>query len=374
MKIDRALALTPGENRIALLAYNEAGLIASEAAEITVTSVQQASERPNLYVLAVGVNDYWDGALRLNFAKADATSLGDGLKQAGGRLYQEITVKTVLDADATAEKLDAVFAELGQKVRPQDVFVFFLAGHGKTVDARFYFLPQDFRYSGEDSIVKKGVGQDQLQSWVSRIKAQKSVLLFDACQSGSLIGERIAMRGIEEKAAIDRMTRAMGRTILTATTDDKPAFEGYRGHGVFTYTLLAGLEEADSDGNGVIDVTELAQYVDRRLPDLTYDVFNVRQVPQMSIVGSNFPLASRAALLSGDGKPQAPVNIPSKPTHVVIAPADVKSDASQGAATLSQLGAGTQVYLIQSENGWTLIARDGQKLGYVKESALIKLQ
>jgi WD40 repeat protein len=374
IKVDRALALTPGENRIAALAYNAAGLIASEAAEITVTSIQQAAQKPNLYVLAVGVNDYWDSALRLNFARADATSLGDALKQAGARLYQEVTVRTVLDGDATAEKLDAIFAELAQKVRPQDVFVFFLAGHGKTVDARFYFLPQDFRYSGEDSIVRKGVGQDQLQGWVSRIKAQKSVLLFDACQSGSLIGDRIAMRGIEEKAAIDRMTRAMGRTILTATTEDKPALEGYHGHGVFTYALLAGLDEADSDSNGVIDVTELAQYVDRRLPDLTYDVFKLRQVPQMSIVGSNFPLASRASVLSGGDQPAAPADIPARPTHVVIAPVDVKSDASQAANTTSQLAAGSQVVLMSSANGWTLIARDGHKLGYVRETALIKLQ
>jgi WD40 repeat protein/uncharacterized caspase-like protein len=374
IKVTRTLGLTPGENRIAILAYNEAGLIASEAAEITVSSAQQGSEKASLYVLAVGVNEYWDSALRLNFAAADANSIGEGFRQAGTKLYQQVTIKTVKDRDATAENLDHVFAELGQKVRPQDVFVFFLAGHGKTVDARFYFLPQDFHYSGEDSIIKKGVGQDQLQSWVSRIKAQKSVLLFDACESGSLIGDKIAMRGIEEKAAVDRMTRAMGRTVLTATTDNKPAVEGYRGHGVFTYTLLAGLDEADSNGDGVIDVTELAQYVDRRLPDLTYDAFKLRQVPQMSIVGSDFPLVSRASLLSGDNAPPTPAEIPTKPTHVVIAPVDIKSGASQAASTLSQLAPGTQVYLMRTENGWTLIARDGQKLGYVREGALVRLQ
>ncbi|MCK1386175.1 caspase family protein, partial [Bradyrhizobium sp. 21] len=183
----------------------------------------------------------------LNYAANDAKSLSDGLRQAGAKLYERVEIRTVLDAEATAAKLDAVFSELATLVRPQDVFLFFLAGHGKTVDARFYFLPQDFRYAGEDSIVKQGVGQDRLQEWFSRIKAQKSVLLFDACESGSLVGDRIAMRGIEEKTAIDRMTRAMGRTMLTATTDSKPAIEGYRGHGVFTYTLLAGLDAADAN-------------------------------------------------------------------------------------------------------------------------------
>ena len=151
IKVSRTLGLAPGENRIAVLAYNEAGLIASEPVEIVVTSLQEkTAAAPRLYVLAVGVNDYWDSALHLSFASPDAKAFSDGLKQAGGKLYERVEVKTVLDDEATAEKLDGVFTELGKKVRPQDVFVFFLAGHGKTVDARFYFLPQDFHYAGED--------------------------------------------------------------------------------------------------------------------------------------------------------------------------------------------------------------------------------
>jgi len=356
-----------------VLAYNEAGLIASEPAEIMINSVQQTTTAPRLYVLAVGVNDYWDNALHLSFAAPDAQTLSDGLKQAGGKLYERVEVKTVLDADATADRLDVVFSELAKQVRPQDVFVFFLAGHGKTVDARFYFLPQDFRYSGEDSIITRGIGQNRLQEWVSRIKAQKSVLLFDACESGSLIGDRIARRGIEEKTAIDRMTRAIGRTVLTATTDSKPAIEGYRGHGAFTYTLLAGLNAADANGDGVIDVTELAQYVDRRLPDLTFDAFKLRQVPQMSIVGSSFPLASKVALLSAGGEVPAE-SIPTKPTHFVIAPADFYESAVGGGRKLGQLPAGAAVSLVNTERGWMLVARDGKAIGYVAQDRLLRIQ
>jgi WD40 repeat protein len=376
IKVSRTLGLTPGENRIAVLAYNEAGLIASEAAEITVTSVQETATKLRLYVLAVGVNDYWDSALKLNYAAQDAKTLSDGLKQAGSKLYEQVEVRTVLDAEATAEKLEGVFTELGKKVRPQDVFVFFLAGHGKTVDARFYFLPQDFRYAGEDSITKKAVGQNQLQEWVSRIKAQKSVLLFDACESGSLVGDKIAMRGIEEKTAIDRMTRAMGRTVLTATTDSKPAIEGYRGHGVFTYTLLAAFGAADANADGVIDVTELATYVDRRLPDLTYDAFRLRQVPQMSIVGSNFPLASKISLLHAEGSapPFVATSTPTKPTHVVIASTQVRQSAAATGVAIVELPAGAQVTIVKRESGWIIVARDGKQLGYVQQEALAPLQ
>jgi Caspase domain/Bacterial Ig domain/Bacterial SH3 domain len=372
--ISKTLALTPGDNRIEVVAYNGQELIASEPISVVIKSVQEAATgAPRLYVLAVGVNDYWDSALRLSFATPDAKALSDGLRKAGGKLYERVEVMTVLDADATAANLERTFGGLSGKVRAQDVFVFFMSGHGKTIDGRFYFIPQDFRYAGESSIVSRGIGQDRLQGWFARIAAQKSILLFDACESGSLIGERIALRGMEEKTAIDLLTRAMGRTVLTATTDDKPAAEGYRGHGVFTYTLLSALGEADKDGDGVVDVLELADYVDKQVPALTYDTWKMRQVPQMKIVGSNFPLVSKTALLPAvsDG-PSA--TIPAKPTHVVIAPAQVRQSASDTAPVLIQLTAGTQVRLMESAGGWVLVARDGKKLGYVDAKAIVSLQ
>lgn len=375
VKVSRSLGISPGENRIAVLAYNAAGLIASEPVEIVVSSVHgRELAPPRLHVLALGVNDYWDSALRLNFAVADARALSEALTQAGSKLFQKVEITNLVDDQVTISKLDHVFTELGEKIRPQDVFVFFLAGHGKTVDARFYFLPHEFRYSSENSFVELGIGQDQFQKWFSRIKAQKSVLLFDACESGSLVGERTARRGIEEKTAIDRLTRAMGRTMLTATTDSKPAIEGYRGHGAFTYSVLAALGEGDGNKDGVIDVTELAQYVDHTLPNLTYKAFKLRQVPQMSIVGSSFPIATSGAFLTPPVGILNGASVPTKPTHVVVSPAVARQGADPTSPVVVELGAGIQVVMIEAVQGWALVAKEGRKLGYVDLSALLELR
>jgi uncharacterized caspase-like protein len=133
-----------------------------------------------------------------------------------------------LDTDVTIDKLDKVFADVARKVQPRDVFVFFLAGHGKTVDGKYYFLPRDFRYEGEDSIIRKGVDQDRFQAWFARIPARKSILLYDTCESGSLTGDRVAQRSLERVVALEKMTRAMGRTVLSASTDDAQALEAIR--------------------------------------------------------------------------------------------------------------------------------------------------
>jgi uncharacterized caspase-like protein len=291
--------------------------------------------------------------------------------------YTAVEVKTVLDSEVTLSNLDKVFADLSQKVQPRDVFVFFLAGHGKTKNGRYYFLPRDFRYEDESSIEKAGMGQDKFQAWFAEIPARKSLLLYDTCESGSLTGANKRGSDIDERlGALNRMARATGRTFLTATTDDAPALEGYHGHGVFTYALLDAFAHADVNNDGLIEISELADYIDQKVPDYSFEAFKLRQIPQRSIVGNNFALTNKAEVL-----PATPVaatggaaTIPTGPTHVIVAPVDVKTTASDTGVTVTHLPPGTQVRLIETANGWVLIARDGQKLGYVESNAIAGLQ
>jgi hypothetical protein len=179
----------------------------------------------------------------------------------------------------------------------------------------------------------------------------------------------------ERLGALNRMARATGRTYLTATTDDAPALEGFRGHGVFTYALLNAFDHADVNHDGLIEISELADYIDQKVLDYSFEEFKLRQIPQRSIVGNNFAVTNKAEVLAA-----APVgaagdpNIPKTPTHVVVAPTDVKTGASDAGPTDTHLSPGTQVRLMATASGWVLIARDGQKLGYVRGSAIAGLQ
>jgi WD40 repeat protein/uncharacterized caspase-like protein len=366
------IPLEAGDNRIEVVAYNAQGIVSSNPGVITVKLDETATTTPpRLYVVAVGINEYWDSRLKLTFASPDATSFAKAMEEGGKGLYQKSEIILLTDEKATAASLDETFSSLSSKVHSQDVFVLFMAGHGKTVDGRFYFIPQEFHYRGDESVARDGIGQDQLQKWLGRIPARKSILLFDSCESGTLTGDKVASRGMEEMTAIDRLTHAMGRSVLTATTDDKPAFEGVGGHGVFTYALLQALREAPSDSDGLIDVMELASYVDRRVPEISYEAFQMRQVPQAKIVGSNFPLSHRLSPEATDnGKLE---KISRDPSHVVIRSANAFESASTSAKVTIVLTPGTQVRMLTTSNGWVLIARDGSKVGFVQESALAAL-
>ena len=376
--LKQAMALDPGENTVELVAYNSANLVASAPARAKITwTGTEPSVPPRLYLLTVGVNDYLDAALRLKYAVPDAKALAAALTEAGRGYYESVVVTSVLDGDATSAKLDQVFIDLAGRVRPRDVFVFFAAGHGKTLDGRYYFVPYDLRYQNERLLARDAIGQDRLQAWFARIPARKAVLMFDTCEAGTLT-ERTAVRtaaltrgGLEQKAALGRLIQATGRATLTASTGAQEAFEGHGGHGVFTFALLDSLARGDLNGNGLIELAELIQHVDGLVPAITEKRWGARQFPQMDAYGANFPLARQVPALA-PAQDEA-VIVPIKPTHVSTERLAIFKEAGGTGAVVEQLPPFTTVTLVKSDAGWVLIARDGKVLGYVAETKLHRL-
>lgn len=295
-QFERLVPLAPGANRIEVQAYNAAGGIGSMPAIVDVEFVGPARQ-PRLFVLAAGVEEYTDRSLRLRFAVDDAQALAQVLEGRAETLFDGAFAKELLDADVTRSQLSAAFEALANRVRAEDVFIFFLAGHGVTVDGRYYFLPVDFRYHNQESFRESAVSEEDLQQWLSGIAAQKSLVMLDTCNSGSYVEAQLSSRGMAAKAAIDRLIRATGRATISASSASEVALEGVEGHGVLTYSLLEGLANSDRlNGNrdGWVSTLELTAFVADAVPELTMRHFGYEQVPQFNLHGTDFPLAKAA--------------------------------------------------------------------------------
>src|SRR5204862_1175152 len=94
---------------------------------------------------------------------------------------------------------------------------------------------------------------------------------------------------------------------------------GFRGHGLFTYNVLEALERADTDGNGRIEVAELAAYVYAQVTAPSEQVFKQRQVPQVRITG-NYSLTKPTQVFAGK---EPGIVITGKATHQVTATAEL---------------------------------------------------
>jgi WD40 repeat protein len=321
-EVTQTLALDPGENIIEVVAYNARNLLASLPALATITYNAPAdAEKPKLYVLAIGVNAYDDegwtppGATRreyfppLKLAVDDARSVAEALKEAGSGFYGQVIVRTAFDKNATAAGLERIIQDLSAEINPRDTFVLFAAGHGYSNNGRFYLLPQDYEGgTNPAALMNRAIGQDRLQDWIAHIKARRGVILLDTCESGALTNGYIHSRtdAPAAEAAVGLLHEATGRPILTAAAAGKPAFEGYHGHGVFTWALIDALFHGDSNGDGLIELSELAAHVENTVPKisaemngrgvaevLTQIVKEDRQTAHFGSTGSDFPVVRR---------------------------------------------------------------------------------
>jgi Uncharacterized protein containing caspase domain len=191
----------------------------------------------------------------------------------------------------TRQGLEQVFAEISVKVERGDVFVLFLAGHGLTdeLDGMYYFLPADFRLNNGVSLARQGISMHDFKQYISSIKATRSLFLIDTCSSGAF-SEGMAGQTTAEHAALNKLARSVGRATLAASSRDQVALEGHQGHGVFSYTLLQGLQGAAANKSGRITITNLALFVEETLPELTMKKWGYEQMPQKALIGSDFPI------------------------------------------------------------------------------------
>jgi WD40 repeat protein len=373
--VTRMLPLDDGANLIEVVAYNARNIVSSTPpARIKVAWDGTATRAlPTLHVLAVGIDKYWDPRLALHYAVADAKKLADAFSLAREGIYAyPVNKKILTDDQASTEGLERAFKEFASEVRPRDVFVLYVAGHGKTLDGRYHFIPHEFRYQGLDSIKTHAISQDRLRDWLSQIKARKSVTIYDTCESGTLTGEQPGARSLEQLGWLDRMVRATGRTVLAGSRGDQPAIEGYRGHGIFTYGVLDAISSGSIDEHGLVSVSALADHLDRVVPLISEKELKYKQVPLRSMSGTNFPLVRRTKVIDDDGT--GPVVVPIEPTHAFLEEVDIKD---QNGVVVHRATKGMRVVVLSVDpvTGKTLIGRNGRILGsFDKQSRQVLLE
>ncbi|MBI5208760.1 MAG: caspase family protein [Elusimicrobia bacterium] len=249
----------------------------------------------NLHVLAVGINEYRNPALNLNYARPDAQGLAAFFRSQGGALFARVDVEELYDARATKPAILGRLAEL-ERTLGQDVVVVYLAGHGDFVDNAWYFVPTEVQYPEREEEVKaKAVSSGELLEAIRRFGAKKVVLLMDACKSGGALAA-FASRGFEERKALYQLGRAAGVHVVAASGSDQLAGEVKDlGHGAFTYLVLEALKGAAAPaGGGAVTVKGLESYVESRLPELSRRYRSQAQLPSGYSLGNDFPIAKPA--------------------------------------------------------------------------------
>lgn len=248
------------------------------------------------HVMIVGINSYKNPKYDLNYAVADATSFMDQVNSGMKNITSNVKLYEVKNSDAVRQNILDKFTEIASTANPQDIFIFYYAGHGMVTQdeaKEFYLVPHDVTqvYGDDGSMKQKGISASELKQISSGIPAQKQLFVLDACQSAGALNA-VATRGASEEKAIAQLARSTGTHWLTASGSEQFATEfDELGHGVFTYALLEALSGKADSGDGRITVNELKAYIESQVPELSAKYKGSPQYPSSFGFGQDFPIS-----------------------------------------------------------------------------------
>jgi uncharacterized caspase-like protein len=289
-----AVKLTSGLNTIRAIVFNGDNTMQSNDALHEITASFKSLTKPSLHALVVGINEFKNPKLRLNYPVADAELFAETLGKGATGLFEKVNIKKLVTQEETTNENIIKELKTYQALNPDDLFVFYVASHGTVDDGEYFLITSNVGSTRTEKLRTDAISQTVFKELISNIPATKKLILLDTCNAGAL-GDAIQVamltRGMSEDTAMKVLSRAVGSTILSASTSIQEALEGYQGHGLFTFVLTEGLSgKADKGKTGYIKTTELADYVDNEVPVLAEKIFKKAQYPTISISGQGFPV------------------------------------------------------------------------------------
>lgn len=291
--IEFTVELMDGANTFIAAAFDKDGVVEGRSDAITVRYTATYLEKPSMYIIAVGVSNYKDVNIRLTSPRDDASALTKHLKQVAEGMYGSVETTVLLDNEATVKGIMKAMNDVVARAKIQDTVVIFFAGHGITVQGKYYFLP----YEADVTQVEAScITTDDLSAFIRGIAAKKIALLMDTCQSGSAVRDLgvVAMtRSVEERRLVATLAKDQGIAVFSASSESQAAYEIRElGHGIFTWCVINALtvHRDEITRNGVITIGGLLDYVSKATRETAFKYLKTDQSPVMYNFGDNFSL------------------------------------------------------------------------------------
>ncbi|MFW6106656.1 MAG: SUMF1/EgtB/PvdO family nonheme iron enzyme, partial [bacterium] len=222
------------------------------------------------YALLIGVEEYRDKMIsRLNFARADARALAHRLRDRCAFDNVRVLADESGDDEPLLLNIVGALSDIASELQPEDLFLFFFAGHGVEKGGHGYLLARDSMQAFPEH---GSLSLELLRKTFESFVARQRILLLDACRNSPDAGRSGADNRMGD--AISRDIVAAARTkpttgqttvLFSACRAGQRAYEwpGKR-QGVFTHYLLDGLDGAAWTDTG-LEFARLAQHTTKNV-------------------------------------------------------------------------------------------------------------
>jgi WD40 repeat protein len=275
-----------GENDISVTAFNSSNTVQSYMKTASFNS-KIKQEEPHLYILAIGIDQYKDIGVNLKYAVKDARDIEEKIKVQSATLYnpRNIHYELLTDREATKVNITKKIDALMGTIKPQDNFILFVAGHGVLLQNQYYMLTHDFNGQVIDTNM---ISSNEIVEMSKKIKSLSQLFIFDTCHAG---GVDTIVSGLYD-ARMSVLAKKMGLHIYASASDKQAAMDGYKGNGLFTRTLLDGLnnnKEADKNNDGKVSVVGLGEYSKKMTTKISKEIGH-SQTPLIINFGKDSPI------------------------------------------------------------------------------------
>ncbi len=261
-------------------------------------------EKIHLYALVVGTSKYRDEKLNLKYPEKDAAMFADALRKAGSKLFKGRTevqlLSTEMEPWPRKAEIRKALRAIAAKAGPDDILLVYFSGHGITYppvseEGQFYYLTTDIAGDNlkDEAILKtQAIAQDSLMEWVRQIKALKRILIYDACNSGSVVKQFESGAkdlNTDQRRALERMKDRTGMYVLAGSASDKSSYEASNyGHGLLTYSLINGMLSVAARKDKFVELGDLFAFVEDDVERLAKNI-NREQRPEV-IKAESYPI------------------------------------------------------------------------------------
>lgn len=238
----------------------------SEPATIRLIREATSMELPKLFVVAIGVGDYNDPKLpKLRFTCKDAKDFSKAITSKKGLPYEDVQVKILCDNEATRADIFEAMEWLKQESSPNDVCIFFFAGHGMRDEKdRFYFMP----YGCNTNKLYDCFSASDFRNEAEDIHG-KLIAFVDACYSGAHFE---GGRSAATTHFIEQLKRSKNGMLLYASSssDTKSREDESWENGAFTKALVEALNGAAKEEHAEgLSTQELEHFLYKQVRKLT---------------------------------------------------------------------------------------------------------
>lgn len=280
-------------------------------------------KEPTFHALVVGIDQFKDTKIKsLNCCRSDAMAVDTLFRNKTYIPFENTHITTLINGQATTDKVRSALKELANRSQPEDTVLVYFSSHGiQQDDNKAYWVLHDTRidtatYNQRQLRIlpETALGQGEISGLLSRLKAGKQVVFVDCCFSAATVISTLRNQAFTSPRIHNPFDgfKGKGRIFVTASKGAQPSVEiPSLGHGAFTYYLLKGLKgQADENGDNVVDLWEIWEFLDKKVTDIAKKHGNDQQ-PTISAFNlthgfplSTYPIVSGAHIsASADNSP-----------------------------------------------------------------------